>query len=153
MAAHEKLLQDALRERGLRVTPDRLHVYRLLESSPLPLSIPMLVEEIHATGINQTTVYRILELFTAMGVVHPVLIGHGAVGYELVPPFRHHHHHLVCIGCNQVIDLNNCRLEQRIDEIVAPYNYKIIYHDLEIHGLCSACQAKENAAASPSTGD
>ncbi|MCY0907854.1 MAG: Fur family transcriptional regulator [Sulfobacillus thermotolerans] len=150
MAAHEELLQTALRERGLRVTPDRLHVFRLLEASPLPLSIPALVEEIHDTGMNQTTVYRILELFTAMGVVHPVLIGHGSVGYELIPPFRHHHHHLVCIGCNEVIDLYNCQLEHRLDEIVKPYQYKILYHDIEIHGLCPKCQAKEAEDPGPS---
>ncbi|SMC05142.1 Fur family transcriptional regulator, ferric uptake regulator [Sulfobacillus thermosulfidooxidans DSM 9293] len=143
MANHEELFQETLRERGFRVTPDRLHVYRLLESSPFPLPISTVVEEIQSTGINQTTVYRILELFTAIGIVHPVLIGHGSVGYELIPPFRHHHHHLVCVGCNQVVDLNNCRLEQRVDEIVEPYGYKILYHDLEIHGLCPDCQAKE----------
>ncbi len=149
MAAHEELFQETLRARGLRVTPDRLQVYRLLEAQPLPLAIPSVVDEIQATGINQTTVYRILELFTAIGVVHPVLIGHGSVGYELIPPFRHHHHHLVCIGCNAVIDLNHCHLEQRIDEIVEPYHYRIMYHDLEIHGLCPACQAKERQDESP----
>lgn len=140
MANHEELFQITLRERGFRVTPDRLHVYRLLESSPYPLPITTVVEQIQPTGINQTTVYRILEFFTAIGIVHPVLIGHGSVGYELIPPFRHHHDHLVCIGCNRVVDLNNCHLEKQVTEIAAPKGYKILYHDLEIHGLCPDCQ-------------
>ena len=143
MGNPEEAFKDRLRREGLRITPDRVSVFRLLAATGAPLSITQIGERLTSEGVNQATVYRILELFTALGVAHPVLIGHATIAYELIPPFRSHHHHLLCTRCGEMIDLMDCGLDQLIDRMVEEQGYRVTYHDLEVHGVCVGCQSRE----------
>ncbi|MCY0881043.1 MAG: Fur family transcriptional regulator [Firmicutes bacterium] len=154
MSTGENLLTETLRSQGLRVTPDRLLVFQELSTHPLPLAIAQVVEQLSPRGVNQTTVYRILELFTAIGVAHPVLVSHGTIGYELIPPFRRHHHHLLCVQCNAIVDLYDCEMEKAIQQIATNHHYKMLFHDIIIHGICPTCQAQQSIdSADPATSD
>lgn len=140
MNSPETQFCNRLKEKGLRITPDRLTVFRNLASTERPLSIASLAEGLQDQGINQATVYRTIELFTALGVVHPVLAGHDTVGYELIPPFRYHHHHLTCTQCGAITDLYQCGLDHLLQQIREREGYQITYHTLEVHGICPSCQ-------------
>ncbi|CAB1128113.1 Transcriptional repressor [Candidatus Hydrogenisulfobacillus filiaventi] len=135
----EQLLASTLREHGLRVTPDRLQLFRTLEAASAPLSITEISKRMEPLGINQATVYRILERFTAISVTHSVLLPHGVVAYELVPPFAEHHHHLVCSRCGRVINFYNPELDQAIQAVAKNYGFTVTSHMVEVHGLCTEC--------------
>jgi len=143
----ETILIQRLRDQGLRVTPDRLTIFRELVKAENPLPKPDLVERLRSDGINQATVYRVLDLFTALAIVHPVLLPHGVVGYESVPPFRDHHH-IVCASCGTMADLYQCNLDDVIKLDLASAGFVPISHSLEVVGLCTKCQS---AAPRPSS--
>ena len=138
----ESILMRRLRDSGLRVTPDRLTIFRELSATRRPLPKPDLVERLKSAGINQATVYRVLELFTALNIVHAVLLPHGVVGYEPIPPFRDHHHHIVCASCGTMADLYECGVDHAIKRDLSGIGFIPISHSLEVVGLCSTCQSK-----------
>jgi len=140
----EDMLIHRLREGGLRVTPERLTIFRELSQTRHPLPKPELVERLKSADINQATVYRVLDLFTALKIVQAVLLPHGVVGYEPLPPFRDHHHHIVCASCGTMTDLYECDIDQVIQHELQPIGFIPISHALEVVGLCRTCQSSDS---------
>jgi Fe2+ or Zn2+ uptake regulation protein len=101
----EDELIDALRERGLRVTPQRLILHRVLAE----LGRHATADEIlSAAGerlpnVSAPTVYATLELFEELGLVRRVPVDGGPVLYD---PRADEHHHLACRSCGRVVDLD-----------------------------------------------
>lgn len=137
----EALLRERLQAQELRITPNRLSVFRALLRSARPLSVPELAQRLRADGLSVPTLYRIVEVFSAIGVTHPVLVDHQSVGYELREPFRTHHDHLVCSGCGRVVDLYNCDLTDVMAQLGRDNQCRVNFHQVELHGLCAECTA------------
>ena len=97
-----------LRERGYRLTPQRQLVLEAVDtwSTPRPTtSSPRCAAP--RRGVNISTVYRTLELLEELGLVSHAHLGHGAPTYHLAD--RHHHIHLVCRDCTDVIEADVVR--------------------------------------------
>jgi Fe2+ or Zn2+ uptake regulation protein len=101
----EALLATALRQRGGRVTPQRLVIRRVVGE----LGRHVTAEEVHAAvserlpNVSLPTVYSTLELLEELGEVRKVHAGGDAVLYD---PRPDDHHHLVCKSCGRVEDLD-----------------------------------------------
>ena len=141
----EALLRERLQTHELRVTPNRLAVFRALLQSARPLSVPELATHLSDDGLSVPTLYRIMEVFSAIGVTHPVLVDHQSVGYELREPFRSHHDHLVCSACGRVVDLYNCDLTEAMAQLGRDNQCRVNFHQVELHGLCADCAAVKGA--------
>ncbi|MDA8206929.1 MAG: Fur family transcriptional regulator [Thermaerobacter sp.] len=139
--AGEKEFAQFLRDHRARVTPNRLTVFRAMQQSARPLTVPDLAAQVEDSGLNPATLYRIIETLTELEVVHPVLQDHQNVAYELLEPFARHHDHLVCRQCGRTVDLYDCRLEETLKSISDDRGFKIDFHQMEVHGLCPDCQA------------
>ncbi|MCL6595528.1 MAG: transcriptional repressor [Firmicutes bacterium] len=129
----------ALRSQGLRVTAPRLAFYDVLVQAAEPLTPQEIGDRLAASGVNQATVYRLLEALTAAGALVPQLVRGSQVGYELSPPFRRHHHHLRCRGCGALTDIEGCDLSDALREIARRHAFRVEGHSLEVYGLCAAC--------------
>ncbi|MBX5467122.1 MAG: transcriptional repressor [Firmicutes bacterium] len=140
----EQLFRKTLHARGYRVTPDRLRVFRHLLARPQPVAVAELADALQAEGTHPVTVYRVIDCLSALGVVHPVLLG-SAVGFELSAPFRAHHHHLWCRGCGRLFDLAECELDPVIRRIEEVHHLKVEGHELTLEGLCDRCAARSEA--------
>lgn len=138
--AGEKEFIQLLREHRMRVTPNRLTVFRAMQTSQEPLTVSDLALRVEHSGLNPATLYRIIETFTDLKVVHPVLQAHQNVAYELVEPFARHHDHLICRRCRRTIDIYDCRLEEALKSISDDRGFSIDFHQMELHGLCPECQ-------------
>jgi Fur family ferric uptake transcriptional regulator len=138
--AGEKEFVQFLRDHRVRVTPNRLTVFRVMQSSNEPLTIPDLAARVEGSGLNTATLYRIMETLTELEIVHPVLQGHQNVAYELVEPFARHHDHLVCRQCGRTVNIYDCRLEDALKSISDDKGFHIDFHQMEVHGLCPDCQ-------------
>lgn len=136
----EALLAQRLRESGLRATPDRMHIFRVLAESAEPLTVRAIAARLREEHLNITTIYRVMELFVALGIVHPVIVGHEAVGYELMAPFRPHHEHFLCAKCGRVVDIYDCPFEDALATLSRDGGYEVTFHQMEMHGVCRACR-------------
>jgi Fe2+ or Zn2+ uptake regulation protein len=100
----DDVLVTALRERGQRVTSQRLVINRALREAARHVT----AEEVHDSvserlpGVSLPTVYATLDLFEELGIVRRINAGGGAVLYD---PKSEPHHHLVCSRCGTVEDL------------------------------------------------
>jgi Fur family ferric uptake transcriptional regulator len=138
--AGEKEFAKLLRDRHVRVTPNRLTVFRAMQKSSEPLTVSELASRVENSGLNTATLYRIMETFTELQITHPVLQDHQNVAYELLEPFARHHDHLVCRQCGKTFDLYDCRLEAALESISDEQGFHIDFHQMELHGLCPNCQ-------------
>lgn len=135
-----KGLLEVLRERGFRLTPQRMMVLEVIEASDDHVS----AEEIHGQArarypyINISTVYRTLELLKEQGLVTETDLGGGRLVYH--PAGKAHHHHLVCRNCGRVRDIDASAFRQLRDELRARYGFDAELEHVAIFGTCEACK-------------
>ena len=92
-----------------------------------------------AVGI--ASVYRVLELLSSLALVQRIDVNDSAARYEPLHPSGHHHHHLVCDGCGQVIAFEDRGLEEAIESLSEQLGCAVDSHDVLLHGSCADCTA------------
>jgi Fe2+ or Zn2+ uptake regulation protein len=120
---------DVLKNHGYRLTKARRELLKVVKG------YPMTVQEIYSTlrkkkiDIDLASVYRSLELFVEMGVVHIIQLGEDKKRYELIES-DNHHHHLVCNTCGSIEDI---ALDEKIllKEVNSKSDFAIDHHHLE----------------------
>lgn len=139
-------IKKQLHTAGYKLTPQREATVRvLLEHEEDHLSaedVYLLVKE-KSPEIGLATVYRTLELLTELKIVDKINFGDGVSRYDLRKEgAAHSHHHLVCIECGSVAEIQEDLLEE-VEEIVErDWKFKIKDHRLTFHGICYRCQQK-----------
>jgi Fur family ferric uptake transcriptional regulator len=138
---------DELRQKGLRMTPQRMMIVAAIENSTNHIS----AEEIYAQvtekypNVNISTVYRTLDTLEELKLVTKTDLGDGRVRYH--PADKGHHHHLVCRECGAIIDLDEKTLTGLQEALLRDYNFIAELRHLGISGRCVKCNqpiVKEN---------
>jgi Fur family ferric uptake transcriptional regulator len=134
-------LAERLRRKSRKVTGPRQAILGILRRHPHPLSIREIFSELGAGDCDLATVYRSMHLLEQMGMVKRFHFGRGGARFELLEEGDDgHHHHLVCVECSQVVEIEDCfptELEQRI---ARRNGFKAVTHNLEFFGVCPGCQ-------------
>ncbi|MGI6036775.1 MAG: Fur family transcriptional regulator [Limnochordia bacterium] len=139
-------IRDQLKERDLRLTPQREAVLKVLLTTNGHLS----AEEIYlatkekAAEVGLATIYRTLELFEKLGIVRKLEAGVGQGRYEFVDSDDHYHHHLICLSCGKISEFNEDLLEVLEETISARSGFTISDHCLRFFGYCADCQKKRS---------
>jgi Fur family ferric uptake transcriptional regulator len=137
----KKTFNDFAASKGLRSTRQRDIILDVFLSTHQHVSVEDLYLKVKACnpGVGQATVYRTLKLFAEAGLACEILLHDGQTRYEHVMAGEHHDH-LVCTGCNAIIEFENETIEKLQDEIASRHGFMIKSHKLEIYGLCAACK-------------
>ena len=127
-----------------KLTPQREATVRvLLENEQDHLSaedIFLMVKE-KAPDIGLATVYRTLELLLELKIVDKINFGDGVYRYDLRKDCDvHFHHHLVCMNCGSVHEIEDDLLLDVEKIVESDYDFKIKDHRLTFYGICSKCQ-------------
>jgi Fur family ferric uptake transcriptional regulator len=131
---------ELLREAGLRPTAQRLAVIRELQRQQDGAS----AQELHVAlrsrglGIGLATVYRTLQALTEHGAIDSLRHRSGEMSYRLCG--HAHHHHLTCVSCQRVVELEGCTLEEWLGRVSREQGFALTSHQVELAGVCSACQ-------------
>ncbi len=142
----EKRVSDFIvhsKELGLKVTPQRIAIYRELASTDQHPSTETIYKKIkdYYPNISLTTVYRTLETFEKLGLISVVNVLYNAARYDAnVEP----HHHIVCSHCKKVEDVYE-ELMTSIDlsdKMVG--GYKVKGYSVLLDGVCSDCRSKDS---------
>ena len=138
---------------GYRITVAREVILNTLSKTEDHLSADDIYNRIHTKypNIGLTTIYRTLDVLSNLGLVYRFDFGDKRARYELAegPKGAHHHHHLVCTGCNRVVDYTDfideeVRLLQETEQgLSKKYDFRITNHLIQFYGLCGSCKAKE----------
>ncbi len=137
----EALLQ-ILRTHRLRLTKTREGLLQLFLTLSTPLSVPRILDELACLGlsVNKTTVYRELERLEKVGIVRSLSLGDRKQYFELAT--RDHHHHFVCVECDEVEDVLFDELDLSKQEacLAQKKGFSVFNHSLEFFGLCKMCR-------------
>lgn len=131
-----------LKERNLRVTPQRLEVLAILSASQGHPS----VEEIHARvrekfpTTSLATTYKTVALMKDLSEVLELGFPDGSNRYDGNKPYPHPH--VICTRCRRILDPDLSMLSDMTEEVVRATGFRIQNHRLDFFGLCPDCQDK-----------
>lgn len=132
---------DKLKESNHKLTPQRLAILEVLEDNQgehLSAEQIFLMVKTRMPNIGLATVYRTLELFAGLGLLHKTSFDEGKFRYEFRERGRHRHHHLICLECGRISEIEEDLLHQ-LEREVEKKGFKVVDHSLVIYGKCSKC--------------
>ena len=91
--------------------------------------------------VGYATVYRTLKLLSECGLALKREFGGGHARYEHVTD--HHHDHLICLGCHNIVEFENEAIEKLQEKVCKKNNFKLVHHKMELYGYCQKCARKE----------
>jgi Fe2+ or Zn2+ uptake regulation protein len=126
---------------GCKATPQRLSILKAIDGMRAQFTPRQLYQRIQKNypDIGLVTVYRTLNLLAETGLICRMERTGKSQSYARRP--EQHHHHLVCAGCDKVVDIASCGLAELEQKLARDTGFAISEHHLEFMGLCQQCQA------------
>ena len=149
---NEEKVKDLLREKGLKVTSQRLMVSNILSAHG---DEHLTVEEIYdlakeeSPEIGLATIYRTVQVLLELHVIEKVTFDDGFARYELngeETGSGHRHHHAICTQCGKVYSLETDLLDTLEKQVFESLGFEVTDHEVKLYGLCSACRRKAQNA-------
>ena len=138
----ERLAQmvKLLREKGHRLTPQRVALLKIIARSDGHPSAEQLYERLKPDfpTTSLATIYKTLSLLKDMGEVLELSLAHVGCRYDGNKPYPHPH--IICTGCGQILDPEFAALMEITQEMARQTGYQITHHQLNFFGLCPKCQ-------------
>jgi Fe2+ or Zn2+ uptake regulation protein len=137
-ATLETSLAAALRERGQRVTPQRLMIARVVSDLDRHVTAESVFAEVgrRLPGVSLPTVYATLELLESIGLIHRVATERGAVIYD---PRTDAHHHLACRRCGKIVDVEAPLEAGALLSAARAAGFAPDQAQVVVRGLCADC--------------
>jgi Fe2+ or Zn2+ uptake regulation protein len=139
-----KELRQLVESEKMRMTKQRqviLDVLRKENIHPTADTIYDLVRR-QMPRISLGTVYRNLEILTALGEIQTLELSGSQKRYDGIPQ---KHYHIRCLHCGRVDDAPIAPLNRLEDDLYESTVYTIMGHRLEFIGLCPECSKNEEA--------
>jgi Fur family peroxide stress response transcriptional regulator len=136
-----KDFRDLCRRRHLAATHQRKIIYETvmsLHGHPSPEVIYDKVKR-KIPSISLATVYNNIRTFLESGMLREVSMHHGSLRVE---PNGHAHHHLVCVRCKRISDLDAESLGP-LKIKVRPRGFRVTRIAVDVLGVCAECATRE----------
>ena len=142
MAIDERIqhFEKACRDAGLKVTHQRLEIFRELVSATDHPSAETLHRRLgrKLPTVSLDTVYRTLHTFEEHGLISRIETTESQARFEAKMST---HHHFICKECGRIIDFDFGGLDEgRITEGVSDLG-QVERMTITLHGRCRACSA------------
>lgn len=134
---------EACRTHGLAMTVQRRTILQaVMECGDHPTT-DCVYERVkkRIPAVSRTTVYRVLETLVKIGVVAKISHPGPAARYD---PKTDQHHHLVCLHCDRISDLDDPRLNAVTLPSVETRGFLIKEFQIYFRGICPTCQQKSH---------
>ncbi|MFP4356785.1 MAG: Fur family transcriptional regulator [Phycisphaerae bacterium] len=132
---------DICREKGLKVTHQRMEIFRELAGSDEHPDAEAVYQTVsrRVPAISRDTVYRNLARLEEYGLIRRAEALSGSTRYDANTD---QHHHFICTACGAIKDFRSPVLDQLpISEFVESLG---VLHSaqLQVRGVCSDCSGK-----------
>jgi Fur family peroxide stress response transcriptional regulator len=139
MRLNPEELRARFRRHAVRSTRQRAAIYTALvetTSHPTADDLYQTVKCEYPT-ISRNTVYYTLGILRQAGLVQEVNVGHEVARFDGNVTL---HHHLICMGCQEIVDVMDEGLNQLAVTNGQASGFRILGHRVEFHGYCAGCQ-------------
>ena len=139
--ARQDLVDTIIRkfsEREIRLTPQRIGVYRYLLENRTHPTVETVYQALKADSpsLSKTTIYNTVDTLTDAGLIRVIRVGEGEARLdgEIID-----HGHFFCRACGNVydFDLDNCHLPQSLP------GFRMEGFDVHVTGVGAACSEKD----------
>jgi Fur family transcriptional regulator, peroxide stress response regulator len=139
MSLQADTLIQALKAKGLRVTPQRFAVYANLRSREDHPTVEQILNDLNhnAPVSSQATVYSALQALQSVGLVREVLLQEGVSRYDANVE---QHHHFRCSLCGAIEDIDWDALPAMNLAKLRP-GLRGETYEVTVHGICEACSS------------
>jgi len=137
-----KEIAAILKEKGLKVTPQRLAIYSMLKnttSHPTAEKIYNTVTQ-YNPSISLATVYKTLDCFVSYGLVKELNI---TCEYSNYDANTINHQHIMCTRCKRVFDLDTFDDTARKKSVSEKTGFIVDDEQVVFYGICPDCQKQE----------
>jgi Fur family peroxide stress response transcriptional regulator len=126
------------RQNNLKVTPQRVAIYRALIRSDQHPTADMMFQAVQREfpSISFDTVNRTLLTFAGLGVVDVVEVFGGPKRFD---PNVDDHHHMHCMACGQIIDFQHASYARLAVPAEIARTFRVLSKRVVLKGLCAAC--------------
>ena len=137
--ATSRELKDALKARGLRMTPQRQLILEAVAGLQGHITADRVHQAVvrHFPDVNITTVYRTLETLEELGLVSHTHFHDGVAQYHLAAEVPHQH--LLCVRCGSETELDLAVFEPLRALLLERYGFQASLGHTAIVGTCRAC--------------
>lgn len=140
MSSFETII-ERIQARGERVTIQRRLIVEALCAAEGHRSISDIQTWIKATHpeyeLQDPTIYRILQWLKDLELVSQTDMGSTEIVYELLG--HSYHHHLICLNCGRVINLEDSYLAPLRQALSADLGFQARIEHMAIYGFCPTC--------------
>ena len=131
-----------IKAQGERITLPRQAVIEALCQLGNHQTMQALQSHLAEQGVDmpESTVYRVLQWLKDLGIVAQTDLGQSGITYELVtiPP----HHHLVCLICGGIEDIDDSVMQPVRDQLREQHGFLPRIDHMAFFGICHECRAK-----------
>ena len=137
-----KRFQEFLRERGLKLTQQRLQILERAVAVDEHFNAEELFELLRNDNqrISKATVYRTLALLVEAELLDTHDFERGHTLYERAAHGTAHHDHLICLGCDRVFEFHSEEIEALQEVVAKRFDFRMLSHTHQIYGICGRCQ-------------
>ncbi len=129
------------REKGFRITPQRLAIFEYLQGNTTHPTVEDIYREIKKRypAISLATVYNTIQALKDRGEVMELTIDPDRKHYD---PDTTPHHHVICTECNRIGDVfvdysPHLKLPEDVLE-----EFVVVDNQVNFYGICKDCQDK-----------
>jgi Fur family ferric uptake transcriptional regulator len=142
-----EVFRTYVRQRGMRMTPERMALFEEIFSRHEHVDADRLHAEMERNGrkISRASVYRNLDLLAESGLVRKHRLDRNRFLYEHIHVGLTHDH-LVCQECGRVVEFVSPGIEAMQNEICRAHGFEPHVHSLQITGLCRDCASRRAGA-------
>jgi Fe2+ or Zn2+ uptake regulation protein len=135
----ELMLSRVLRERGQRVTPQRLAIARTVRELDRHTTAETVFGHVseQMPGVSLPTVYATLDLLEELGLVRRVPTEAGTAVYD---PRTEDHHHLVCRQCGDIMDVDAPVDRAELLSAARARGFDADGAQVVVRGVCANCR-------------
>lgn len=127
-----------LRQNDFKATKPRIRILEILDRAHKPLTAAEIHAQLSRYKIDLATVYRSLNKLADAGIAARVELGDEFTRFELLrAPV--HHHHIVCMDCGTVKEIDICNLDALASDISRATGFTHIEHQVVFRGYCESC--------------
>ena len=134
-----EMLMDMSKERGLKLTPQRMAIFNILAAADQHLTVDDIYKQASAEHpmLSPATVYRNMEQLVEAGLLTHLDLGGPSMRYDT---HLEGHHHFVCDKCGKVTDIYLKGFDYEVDpEKSSLDNVRVDSQRLYLHGVCGEC--------------
>lgn len=135
-------ITNIFREKNLKLTPQRIAVYKYLKSTCEHPSAELIYKALQPSypTMSLATVYKSLKTLVEVKLIQEINLGEGNFRYDAkVCP----HSHVQCLSCGKVEDIDDICFEDLNAKIASHTNFEVLSNQVYFYGLCTNCKEQD----------